>query len=244
MTSTVESRPAARSILTTCAWTTVAAVAISLGWAWGVRADAVEKMASASAPNDVTVETLATLASTSLPLSRAVLLGSRDLSLESCVTPVLAGSVSDTLPADMGDYDGGPGTKLAMLLYSRRSQLSSATDDLQWHQTRLRRFLENVRRTNQAAWDSAEALRSAAEGFANRATGTGPFPTSSAALTLPEGDTWPGYCLARIDEAVRAGDIAACRRWSAEFETATFWLVDVHRWLDFLTGNFLVVLDF
>lgn len=187
---------------------------------------------------------LAALAARSLPLSRAVLLGSRDPSDESCVRPVLAGSVTDTVPSDLGDIDGGPGTEVAMLLVVGRDAVASAADDLAWHQSRLRSFLDNRRVINAPARASAEEFHEASAAFAAMAASATTFPAGLVTSGWTDESTWPGYCLCRIEEAIGRRDLEALRRWSTELEGATFWLADLHRWLEFLAANFTAALDF
>ncbi|MFM7109429.1 MAG: hypothetical protein ACKOZU_12685 [Planctomycetaceae bacterium] len=189
-------------------------------------------------------DTLAGLVERSLRLSRAVLLGSRDPAAESCVKPVLTGSVGNQVPPDMGDIDGGPGTRLATLLFVGRESVATAAADLAWHQTRLRAFLENQRTLNAPALEAAEALHAAAKRLADRAAAATSVPDDVAAPGRADETTWPGWCLCRIDEAVRQRDLEKLVRWTAELEGATFWLADLHRWLDFLSANFAAAIDF
>ncbi len=184
------------------------------------------------------------IARRSLQLSRAVLLGSRDPGAESCVKPILAGSLVDLVPSEMGDIDGGPGTRLATLLVVGREGVASAAADLEWHQTRLRTFLENLRSLNAPALEAAEAFHAAAKTLAERTAAADGLPEPLPATGWTDQTTWPGWCLCRIDDAARARDLAELGRWTAELEGATFWLLDLHRWLDFLAADFLAALDF
>ena len=90
-------------------------------------------------------------------VSRPVLLGSRDPKGSSCVQVSRTGDVQTTVPSRMGDLDGGPGTKLALLYVCLSPRAKTPMEDFIWHQGRLKTFLQNLRVSN------AEPLRQAEE---------------------------------------------------------------------------------
>jgi len=105
-----------------------------------------EPVASGSPLADLTARAL-----TCTRLSRAILLGSRDLRLKSCVTPPKPGDSDADRTMNLADYDGGAGTKLAMLLFLDRQNITHPMEDFVWHQNRLRKYLLNELTENQAA---------------------------------------------------------------------------------------------
>ncbi len=179
-----------------------------------------------------------------LPLSRVVLLGSRNPKGKSCISPVADGTLSNQIPPDMGDLNGGPGTTVAMLLIPGRESLTTAMDDFRWHQSRLQQFLVNEQRINQPAWEAAEQFHVEAQALADLVAAAAAFPDELRPVDFSDESTWPGFCLCRLNEAVRNRDIGLTRRWSAELASASFWLVDLHRWLDRLVGNYDTALRF
>jgi len=48
----------------------------------------------------------------------------------------------------MGDYDGGPATRLAVLYFGDRQGCKVPSQDYVWHQRRLRTYLENLAVSN------------------------------------------------------------------------------------------------
>src|SRR5436190_2147900 len=58
---------------------------------------------------------LAALTESTMRVSRPVLLGSRDPTGPSCVSVVKTGELKGERPNTMGDWNGGPGTTMAML---------------------------------------------------------------------------------------------------------------------------------
>ena len=150
------------------------------------------------------------------------------------------------MPQSKGDLDGGPGTTLAVLLAFDRQAVASARDDLRWHQTRLASHFMSRIHLNAMALASADAFAATAAALARRLAGatTLPVDLATAARVARDASDWPGECLVRLDAAVRAGDLAAARRWSRELAGASFQLADLHRWLGFLADNALACLRF
>jgi hypothetical protein len=70
------------------------------------------------------------------------------------------------------------------------------------------------------------------------------WPAQLAAVKFDHREDWPGYCMAELDKAVAAKDLAGVKHWAGELASATFSLADLHRWLAFLTDNYLKSLDF
>ncbi len=197
--------------------------------------------ADAAAP---TVARLETVVAAALKRSRLDLLGSRDPNLNSCVTPVLSGQLTDKLPSTLGDYDGGPGTKLAVMLALDRQVCARPMQDFEYHQGRLRRYLENALASNADSLQLAETAERTARAMADRLAAAKSFPSDLAPSHFADRTTWPDYCLASLDAAIAARDLPGARRWADELSGATFSLADLHRWLAFLTHNYLDSLDF
>ena len=195
-------------------------------------------------PPIATLDSLQQHALHSLPMSRAILLGSRNAAGQSCIQPVPAGSLADHVPPDMGDFNGGPGTTITVLLTPGRQSLQTASDDLDWHQSRLRQFLANQDRFNEPAQRAAEQFHAVSRALADQLAASNSFPVHVRPVAYADETTWPGFCLCRLNEAVRNRDLGASKRWSMELATATFWLADLHRWLDLLVDNYATALDF
>src|SRR5439155_10511050 len=115
-----------------------------------------------SKPSDDTPQAmlakLAALTESTMRLSRPVLLGSRDPTGPSCVTVVKTGDLKGERPNTMGDWNGGPGTTMAMLYSFDRQGCKSPQVDLAWHQNRLKTYLENEIETNKPAAELAHEL--------------------------------------------------------------------------------------
>jgi hypothetical protein len=176
--------------------------------------------------------------------SRPVLLGSRNPTGPSCVTVVRTGQVKDTVPINPGDLDGGPGTSLATLYYFDRQQIKTPMQDFNWHQTRLKTYLENELTSNTESGQFAIALSEKAQKFSEMAQTWESIPPEVTATGFSDSSDWPSYCLSALDRAVAAKDLEAVKHWSGEFASATFSLADLHRWLGFLCENHLTALEF
>src|SRR5256885_2748162 len=96
----------------------------------------------ASKPSSALVA-LAVKVDETLKTSRPVMLGSRDPSGPSCVAIIKTGDVKDAVPNNPGDWNGGPGTTMATLYYFDRQNNKSPMQDFEWHQHRLKTYLEN-----------------------------------------------------------------------------------------------------
>ncbi|HVT88426.1 MAG TPA: hypothetical protein VHD56_06205, partial [Tepidisphaeraceae bacterium] len=202
---------------------------------------------SADKPAEEPLLPLAKLA-THLPValhdSRAVLLGSRDPNGPSCVAVLLTGDVKETLPANPGDLDGGPGTKKSVLLFFDRGEVKSPLQDYRWQQSRMKKFLENEVAQNRDARVSIHEQFLAAERLAQELGSSVAWPPDILPANFDNHDDWPSYCLWRIDRAAQAKDLSEARHWSRELSGALFSLDDLHSWLDFLCNNELQGLAF
>jgi hypothetical protein len=177
-------------------------------------------------------------------LSRAVLLGSRDPSGPSCVQVVKTGQVQGTVPGNMGDLDGGPGTTLALLYLGPAPRARSAREDFAWHQGRLKTWLENLQASNDEPLRLATELSQGAQALCDRLQARDDWPGGFSPTRFAEKDDWPSFCLACLNEAVAARDPKAARRWAAEFASVAFGLADLHRWLGLLAENYRTALEF
>jgi hypothetical protein len=191
------------------------------------------------------METLAAQTPRCVHLSRPVLLGSRDPGGASCVRPVNRGDVREKLPTVIADFDGGPGTRLAGLLVYGRAQCKLPSDDYAWHQGRFRVFLEELAEENAEPMLQAQVLADQTRTLAQQVGAWDAWrdQLGATAANIPR-DSWPGYCLAQLNQAVAARDLGQTKRWSAELASAALTLADLHRWLDFLAHNQLAALDF
>src|SRR3954470_11673251 len=116
-----------------------------------------EAISPASKPSDALMS-LAAKVDECLRLSRPVMLGSRDPAGQSCVAVVQRGDVKNGVPNNPGDWNGGPGTTMATLYYFDRQNNKSPLTDFEWHQHRLKTYLENEAAINVAAAKSAHEL--------------------------------------------------------------------------------------
>lgn len=182
----------------------------------------------------------------SMQLSRPVLLGSRDPKGPSCVSVVRSGDLKGSRPNVLGDWNGGPGTTMAMLYNFDRQEINSALADYNWHQNRLRQYLENEITVNLPVARKAHELAALALQFSKAADGWSEFP--AAAFTSPISfsglDDWPSFCMTSLVRAVGSKDLAATKHWAGELATATMSLDDMHAWLTLLADNHLRALDF
>jgi hypothetical protein len=200
------------------------------------------KLTVAAAPN--ILKELATEVPEAMHTSRPVFLGSRNPIGPSCVTPVRTGQVKDTVPVNPGDLNGGPGTTLATLYYFDRQPIKSPLQDFNWHQTRLKTYLENELTANADSAQLAIELSEKAQKFSEQAQTWETIPPEIQATGFAETGDWPSYCLSQLDRAVSAKDLEGVKRWSQELASATFSLADLHRWLGFLCENHLTALEF
>lgn len=176
--------------------------------------------------------------------SRAILLGSRSPVGESCVVPTLAGQVTNRLPTNMADYDGGPGTKLQLLLYLDRQQCGNALSDFAWHQGRLRMYLENLKVESREASESARDFADRAGFLAAAINDCQVFPPNLKPVEFEKSDDWPGYCMDSLNQAIAIQDLARAKHWAVELQAAAFAMRDLHNWLQFLSENYLAALEF
>jgi hypothetical protein len=179
-------------------------------------------------------------------VSRPVLLGSRDPAGPSCIQIVKTGDVVglDTMPSDMRDLDGGPGTRMVLMSWGLGTRGKSAKEDFLWHQRRLKTLLENIAASNSEPRRLSEELAKEAEEFSRRVGEWSRFPAGFSGAKFSDKGDWPSFCLTSLNEAVAAKDLTAAKRWAAEFASATLSLEDLHRWLEFLVANHLTALEF
>ena len=116
------------------------------------------------------------------------MLGSRDPSGPSCVTVFKTGDVKDNVPSNPGDWNGGPGTTMATLYYFDRQNNKSPVQDFEWHQHRLKTFLQNEAASNVAASKNAHELAEQAQRF---------YETVNAWSSVPTDVTPTGHSLVR-----------------------------------------------
>ena len=187
---------------------------------------------------------LVSLLGQTLPVSRAVLLGSRDPHGPSCVMVVRRGDIQTTLPVTRGDADGGPGTRLSTVYSLDRENFSSPLQDYAWHQGRLRTLLQNEVVLNRPGLDLSHRLAERTRELAEAADAWTTWPVGLEPEGFDHTDNWPGYCLTALDRAVAAKDLGATRHWAGELASAAMSLEDLHRWLDMLAENHLRALEF
>jgi hypothetical protein len=206
-------------------------------------ADATTAASSTSKPAGA-LAALASKLDEAMRVSRPILLGSRDPAGPSCVSIVHTGEVHDVLPNNPGDWNGGPGTTMATLYYFDRQANKSPMVDFNWHQNRLKTYLQNESASNQTAIELAHDLAQQALQFSETANSWTSFPADLSSAGFKRNTDWPSYCLAALDRAVARKDLKETQHWAAEFAEATFSLEDLHAWLGFLDGNQLTALDF
>jgi hypothetical protein len=181
--------------------------------------------------------------------SRPVLLGSRDPQGPSCVSVVRTGELRDNKPPqNIGDLNGGPGTTMVALYCFNRAGSTSPLKDFEWHQTRLRTYLENLSALNQPAELLAHQWAARTRAFAETVDAWNEIPQTLASFVAAQrssdDDNWPGYCLASLQRALVAKDLAEAKRWAHELAAAALSLDDLHHWLELLTADHLRALDF
>jgi hypothetical protein len=187
---------------------------------------------------------LALLVGEATRASRPLLLGSRDPNGPTCVSVPRAGDAKDGLPSLKGDLDGGPGTSLAVLHSLDRREIQSPLGDFKWHQTRLRRFLENNIARGVAADGLAQQAAAQAREFLATANTWTAVPAEVTAINFTGHDDWPSYCVTSLGLAIGRKDLAEARTWARELAAATLWMDDLLRWRSFLYQDFLTALDF
>jgi len=143
-----------------------------------------------------------------------------------------------------GDLDGGPGTSLATLYIVDREQIKSSQQDFNWHQRRLRAYLENHSILNRSAEQNTHDLAEYTRQFWEQSRRWTELPAELHAVAVPPAHDWISYCFASLNHAVAARDLAATQHWSGELASAAFSLDDLHRWLEFLEQNQLTALEF
>src|SRR5439155_25836734 len=152
---------------------------------------------------------LASLVDRSMRASRPVLLGSRNPQGPSCVAVVRTGELRGKVPDNPGDLNGGPGTTMVAIYCFNRQGNTSPLKDYEWHQGRLRTYLQNEQASNQPAEQLAHELAERARLFADAADEWEQIPSSLSPVQFHHDETWPGYCMASLDRAIAANDLAA-----------------------------------
>jgi len=169
--------------------------------------------------------------------SRQVLLGKRSIGSPTCVTQQIEG---DRVIL-MGYPDGGPGLRI---LHFSGDCPQTPLAAYEWSQGPLRSFLQAQLAANTAVRDDVEELAALTEELAEQIrTGDRPSP-ASVPQTRIGSLAWPAQCLAKLRDAVAAGDAGDEGIWTEELAAAAFGLADLHRWLDLLLRNHLTSLDF
>src|SRR5205823_417574 len=133
-----------------------------------------------------------------LKTSRPVMLGSRDPSGPSCVAVIKTGDVKDAVPNNPGDWNGGPGTTMATLYYFDRQNNKSPLQDFEWHQHRLKTYLENEAASNAAAAKSAHELAEEALRFYETVNAWSAVPSDLERVGYLRTNEWPSYCMAAL----------------------------------------------
>jgi hypothetical protein len=176
--------------------------------------------------------------------SRPVLLGSRDPSGPSCVIPAKRGEIKEAVPPSPGDLNGGPGTTMAALYTFDRAGNNRAMLDFDWHQKRLKSYLENEVQQNEAVASDAHALAESAREFAEQVQTWTSIPEGIHPTGYNRQETWPSYCMTALDQAITSHDVAGAKHWSGELAVACFSLDDLHQWLSLVVENHLAALAF
>ena len=172
--------------------------------------------------------------------SRLVLLGQRQTTGPSCVRPLAPSDLGTSIPRPIVDPKGGPGTRF--LSFARAARIRSAREQFAWQQKGLRRALRHLQDLNRVAAPRVTALSAKARQLV---VALGSCKVCPAGGTIGAvGDGRYGSHLRGMDQAARAGDLAASRREAAELAGALFALEDLHRWVEFLLVNAEQALDF
>jgi len=240
-----------------CALTVFAGALSAVGWTLEERtpsgADSMALLKDDQAgsvttsPVSETSRALATLASKldeCIRTSRSVLLGSRDPNGPSCVKVVTRGQVQNMAPDNLGDWNGGPGTTMGTLYYYDRKNNQSPLQDFNWHQIRLKTYLQNQAAINQVAGDIARESSEEAKRFYEMVNSWTTFPADVQPVSFTRETDWPSYCMSALNRAIKARDLEETKRWAGELAGATFALDDLHLWLGFLVDNHLTALEF
>jgi hypothetical protein len=237
---------------------TSAAALLGIGGLVGERLWPSDHVASASAPRagkSIEVEPeksadrdamgrLAQSFDSAVRLSRPILLGSRDPNGPSCVSASLTGQVQNRVPPNPGDLDGGPGTKIETLICFDRNEVKKPSDDFNWHQGRLKTYLENELVINNSAQEAVSELSQRAAALSNALNSAASFPDGLEVVSVSDRSNWAAYCFGSLNDAIAKRDLPQARRWAAEFASSAFALEDLHSWLTFLTRNYLAALEF
>jgi hypothetical protein len=153
-------------------------------------------------------------------------------------------AAGDDLAGVTGDLDGGPGTSLAALYFIGRSQITTPKEDFNWHQARLKAYLENHAAINVVASQKARELAERAQQFWYQSSQWKELPANLRTVGVTPGKGWLTYCVGKLDKAISQRNLVATQRWSGELASAAFSLEDLHRWLAFLEQNHLTALEF
>jgi hypothetical protein len=116
--------------------------------------------------------------------------------------------------------------------------------DFNWHQTRLRKFLENNIDLNDRSQPVVHDLAEKSAQFLEAANSWKEVPADITSVGLTSNEDWLNYCVTALDKAIGERNIAGVKQWSAELAAAAFWLEDLLRWHSFLLKNHLAALDF
>ena len=176
--------------------------------------------------------------------SRPVMLGSRDPNGPSCIQVVLRGQVQHSTPNNLADLNGGPGTSIGTLYYHDRNVIKSPLEDFNWHQTRLKTYLQNQSALNGVTAPIAQQAAEEAMRFYELTNSWTSFPNDLKPISFTRETDWPSYCMAALNRAIEARDLEQTRRWAGELAGATFALSDLHEWLGFIVDNQLAALEF
>lgn len=208
-----------------------------------VGAISIDQWTDASNPTNA-LSTLAIRLEASLALSRPVLIGSRDPRGVSCVRVVTRGQVMNFGFDNFFDSNGGAGSTITSLYRTDRQNIRSAKDDFAWFQGRFKTYLQNQSALNRSAFELANDVAQQAMRFHRLANSWNALPNDLVSTRFNSRTDWPGYCMASLNQAISARDLAQTRRWAGELATATFAMADLHRWLGFLVENHLTALSF
>ena len=123
---------------------------------------------------------------------------------QSCVAVVRTGDVHDVVPSNPGDWNGGPGTTMATLYYFDRQNNKSPMADFNWHQTRLKTYLQNEAATNAEASRVAHDLAEQAMAFSETANTWPSVPMYLAAIDYSATPNGPATAWRRFGPRRRA----------------------------------------
>lgn len=211
---------------------------------WHGRATSASDVPTQAIAPEQRIARLAGMVDASMRASRPVLIGSRDPKGPSCVTVIKSGDLHSSRPNMMGDCNGGPGTTMAVLYSFDRQEIKSPQVDLNWHQARLKTWLENEVAVNIPAQELARELADASQQLLDDASNWTTVPDDLKSIGYQHKENWPGYCMTELDAAVARKDAAAVKQWAGELAQAALSLHDLHGWLDLLCHNHLQALEF